>query len=622
MKKPAASTPPAEQIPPPSSQAEQAVPDCWYLTDPPDPAEMNLEDLLVMEGIMPPPRPYQAPAKRKARPKRKTSTSQERHGRSVRLAPDCVLSQLPERLGQVRQNIRTEDVLTEAYGVLSGNEISRLYLRLSTSSESWPKEATYDAVIHLATCNRFDPVREYLEGNRTEPLPLEVWEHLDEHLLGIKDSIAAKFLPRYLISAVARTLDPGCYVRQIPVLIGPQERGKSEMGRILFGTENWVEGVGQLDRDALQRAHMAWGVELAELDGVTRRKDQEQLKAFLTETWDTYQIRYDRCPGRHPRRFVFWGTSNRPPLRDSTGSTRFVCIPIPDKMLPLDWARDHRDALWARALEQYRSGVTWLRTDEQERLEVEARNADFLDEDPWSESVGQYLNRAAKELSLPAKVPEILMHLEVPKERHTSVNAKRVRDIAEKLGWRHGRRRISGNPPREGLWPPDDPVHPVHRTVHPSCTPQDVLPRNGSGPAVHPVHPISQRVKEKEEESSLLALVTEQQGESGGQKGCTGCTTQQVSPGTVDLEDGGGVHAGVHGVHTAEPPSGPVLEPLPVGPGTGGTGGTAGKPWHAVALRIHREHPEKVAPVVALELHGMGYHNIQGRQVAELWGDQ
>ena len=38
-----------------------------------------------------------------------------------------------------------------------------------------------------------------------------------------------------------------------------------------------------------------------------------------------------------------------------TGSTRFVCIPIPDRMLPLDWLRQHRDAIWARAVAEFRA---------------------------------------------------------------------------------------------------------------------------------------------------------------------------------------------------------------------------------------------------------------------------
>lgn len=43
------------------------------------------------------------------------------------------------------------------------------------------------------------------------------------------------------------------------------------------------------------------------------------------------------------------------------------------------------------------------------------------------------------------------------------------------------------------------------------------------------------------------------------------------------------------------------------------------QPWHADALRLHRERPDKAAFTVALELEPLGYRNIQGRQVAELW---
>jgi hypothetical protein len=64
----------------------------------------------------------------------------------------------------------------------------------------------------------------------------------------------------------------------------------------------------------------------------------------------------------------------------------------------------------------------------------------------------------------------------------------------------------------------------------------------------------------------------------------------------------------------------PVKEPFPSRPDTSGSGGPAGKPWHEVALLLLREDPKKAPFTVALELERLGYHNIQGRQVAELWG--
>ena len=457
---------------------------------------------------------------------------------------------LPERLGEIRRDVRSGDVMT-AKGKLSGNEISNLYVALSNAAETWTKETTADTVAVIASANTYDPVEQYLEGIDTPPLPMEQWQQLDQHLLGIDHPIAAAFLPRYFISAVARTMAPGCDVRQLPVLIGPQWRGKSELGRILFGAAHWIEGVGALDRDALQRAHMAWGVELAELDGVIRRNgnDREKVKAFITEQVDTFQIRYDKFPGKHPRRFVFWGSSNSPPLADPTGSTRFVCIEIPDRMLPLDWAKEHRDALWARALEQYRSGVQWSRITEEERQAIEMMNSNYQEEDPWSVEIEEHLDNAQKYERLPVSIPDLLTVLGVPKDRQTKPLAHRVREIAERHGWKHRRSRWQGKTPRKGLWPPEpSTVHGVHGPCTHTSARVNANQNTGSGGGVHPVHPSFQTKGRKEE-------------------GKEAQTTHTPAPLLGDKSPSERVH-GVHGGQSACPASDqavhPIRAPLPL----------------------------------------------------------
>lgn len=254
-------------------------------------------------------------------------------------------------------------------------------------------------------------------------------------------------------------------------------------------------------------------MELAELDGVTRRADQERLKAFLTETCDTYRKPYDRAPERHERRFVFWATSNGPPLRDATGSTRFVVIALPDRMLPLDWVVEHRDAIWARAVEQYRAGVEWDRCSEQERQDIAERNEDFREIDPWADRVAAFLQ--TRKNDLPVTVPELLSHLEVPTERQSNAMAQRARAIAAAIGWEQGRRSIKGIDGKtrklKGLWP----GHTGHTGDTPGCVQPNASDANAFQPSDTPDIPIQEKgYREGEQRSGNSAPETERGGSS------------------------------------------------------------------------------------------------------------
>lgn len=356
--------------------------------------------------------------------------------------------------GTPRLNVRTGSV--EIGGrALTADEVGRFYLELSSPYEQWPITPTEHAIWAMAEANQFDPVADYLNGLADHtPLPLEQWQRLDKWLLGIDNPIAADFLPSYFISAVARAIDPGCEARCSPVLVGPQQRGKTTLGEILYGAPFWVEGLADLSKDARMRCQTAWGVELSELDGITRRSDVEALKGFLSEKIDSFRPPYGKGTRKYRRNFVFWGTSNHSPLRDLSGNSRFLCIGLPDQMLPLDWARTHRDALWARAVEQYRAGTDWRKVTEQQRQERIAANLDFQQIDPWGEVIGPLLAWQTDGFITLSTVYE---KLEVPIERQHNASARRIAQLVEAHGWKYGQRRRSGSVLR-GFWKLETPV--------------------------------------------------------------------------------------------------------------------------------------------------------------------
>jgi len=423
------------------------------------------------------------------------------------LAPDEVKELVPHRLGGIpKLNIRTNSFHAGG-SIYTADDLGRIYVHLSSASERWPKETTADVVVELAKERAFDPVEEMLNriGKTTEPLPEELWSRLDLHLLGINDPVAADFLPQFLLSAVARIFRPGCGVRRSPVLIGPQWRGKTRLGRILFGDDHWVENVSDLGKDDLLRLQAGWGIELSELNGITRRKDQEALKAFLTAADDVYRAPYGKGVARYQRRCVFWGTSNGPPLRDLSGSTRFVCIKLPDSQLPLEWAIKHRDAIWAKAVAIYRQipagDEPWDRSTEEQRIAIQERNSNHQEIDPWAEEVESILEGA---LDHPVSIPYVLDRMEIPKTYRNNAMAARVRQLAESFGWAFERRRPPGlKTKRQGLWPPDRSAdqnggHPGHPVGTPRGAQENASDTRAPDPSGHPGHPISIKVETEE----------------------------------------------------------------------------------------------------------------------------
>lgn len=370
-----------------------------------------------------------------------------------------IVLDLPGMLGgHPRLNLRTRDIHV-GDKVITPDEAASLYLELSSPYEKWPKEATKDALLLLAQRQSFDPFIDYLDDLETrcvEPLSMEEWSRLDRLLLGIEDPVAAACLPRFFVSAVARGHEPGCIARQWPVLIGPKNIGKSNIVRPLFTFRNlphgFIDNAGDLKKDGLMKCQRGVCVELAELNGITRRADKEHIKAFLSERVDTFRSPYGYAPIAYPRRFVFWGTSNGPPMNEA--DPRFVCIRLPDRKLPFDAVAQAKDALWARALQQYRAGFCWHTTSAEYDEALRERNEDHTITDPWAEQVESFLQRRKVTGELPVSVPEVMDMLKIESAHRNNAMAVRVVELAASLGWTKAKRRPApGLAQRLGLWP-------------------------------------------------------------------------------------------------------------------------------------------------------------------------
>ena len=349
-------------------------------------------------------------------------------------------------LGDIpRLNVRTRfiEIGDREYNL---DQISRFYLHLSNHKQRWSKDVTVDAVVTFAELNEYDPIAAYLHNlNHVQPLPDKDWNNLDQFLFNIDDPVARAFMPRYLVAAVKRACQPSSQYRQIPVLIGSQDIGKTELGRSLFGQYYGGGLSGKFDIDDVCILERLWCCELAELDGITRKSQIEAFKDFISRTEDFSRRKYGKGTIKIPRRSVFWGTSNTPPLNDSSGSTRLVCIPHPNKKLPIERVLNAFDSIWARAYKEFRKGFQCYSTDE-EKISINERNSDFEYVDSWFEKIEKFLNETTLELVTTERIHELL-DLD---PRHLSNNSisPRIKKIMFKCGWKYGRPTIDGEQQR------------------------------------------------------------------------------------------------------------------------------------------------------------------------------
>ncbi|UPK31797.1 hypothetical protein IVB18_26060 [Bradyrhizobium sp. 186] len=312
-----------------------------------------------------------------------------------------------------------------------------------------PKASNIAAVIQtIAERAGFDRLREYLEGVKWDNRP-RVGKWLS-YYMGVEDTPYARTVGmRWLISGVARGLQPGCKVDTMPILEGPQGARKSTALRFLYGDDFFTDGLSDIGgKDAKMEMQGVWGLEVAEMHKFSAAEVNE-VKKFLTQQTDRFRPPYGRAVIEAPRRVVLNGTINpegNAYLRDPTGARRFW--PVTVGSIDTDAIALDRDQLWAEAVALYRANTPWW-VQEEELAAVELEQEKRTDVDVWTDKIGPLI----KGQSSIAQI-DIFSHLGIPMKDADYRHAGRVGRIMKKLGWTVGRDRRD-NEDRVTFYAPD-----------------------------------------------------------------------------------------------------------------------------------------------------------------------
>lgn len=264
------------------------------------------------------------------------------------------------------------------------------------------KELVNDALVLSAAKNRFNPVTDYLNGLEWDGIKRLDTLFID--YLGATDTPYVRAVTRKsFVGAVARAMTPGVKYDTMPVLTGGQGIGKTtviqKMGKSWFS--NSVESFE--GKDAAELLQGVWIVEIGEMSAY-KKSDLDTIKGFLSRTDDQYRAAYARKTEKHPRRCVFFGTSNRSDyLRDPTGGRRFLPIDCmqqqPTKKVFRDAKNpdavvldDEVDQLWAEAVMYWRLGEPLILTGE--LLEEAKRQQEgHSEQDPRESLIRDFVER-------------------------------------------------------------------------------------------------------------------------------------------------------------------------------------------------------------------------------------
>lgn len=292
--------------------------------------------------------------------------------------------------GKIRLNEMSHKISLRGLDVTDLDEVNAAIWIDDTYQLRAPTSMIHEAMMAVGAKNSFHPVREYLDGLEWDGgKRIDHW--LPVYCASPNKTIVRAYSRRWMISAVARIMRPGCKVDTTLILQGLQGARKSTAFETLCSAAWFSDTAVDLrDKDALQALQGIWVYEFAELDSV-RRSEATSVKAFLSSRADRFRPSYGRNMIRYDRQCVIVGTTNETNfLRDATGSRRFW--PVQVGAIDIDGLEADRDQLWAEAVAAYNAGEQWwLTEDEEKRREASAYL--FTEADAWEEPIAEWLGR-------------------------------------------------------------------------------------------------------------------------------------------------------------------------------------------------------------------------------------
>ena len=237
-------------------------------------------------------------------------------------------------------------------------------------------------VRHLQKIGRdhsYNPIKERLEK--------EVWDGRDRFnqlcdTLTPMDDFSRLLVRKWLIQCIAMQYNDWGKIGADGVLTlqGPEGIGKTSFFRSLVPEIEWFQEGISIDtesKDSIRKAISKWISEIGECDHTTK-KQQANLKAFITQNADRYRREYERTFVEVPRRTSFCATVNNDAFLYEGDNRRWWVIKVTGVDLEgLNALKPEVWQIWAQAKQEWDKNHKAFRLTSEERAELCKRNRDF-----------------------------------------------------------------------------------------------------------------------------------------------------------------------------------------------------------------------------------------------------
>ena len=308
---------------------------------------------------------------------------------------------------------------------------------------------------------RYNPIRDVVDAVKWDGT-----ERCEEFLIRwaqVEDSAYSREVSRLIFAGgIHRLYAPGTKFDDVPILIGTKQgEGKSSLVRWLAIRDEWYGEVTLFEgQQAIEQLSGKWICEISELLALTKTKEQEAAKAYITRAVDSYRKPWDKNQSELPRRCIFIGTSNNAnPLTDKTGNRRYYPVEVRCDGYDL---YDHEDEIrayiiqcWAEAREKFMAGKMPNYADRR-LVDVYRQKQEEAMQDDWRVgAIMAYLdNKAEGELTCVRELchKALSPNPDFPKEP-SLVESKDIAMIMNKLpGWERVGTRKVGSFGKQKAW--------------------------------------------------------------------------------------------------------------------------------------------------------------------------